>query len=89
MEILVKVDGRGRVVIPAEVRRRLGVKKALRMKVEDRRIILEVLEDPIEKLAELVISAPSSEKVVEDEFERELEGELGKLVRKGTQNART
>jgi len=81
MEFLVKVDDKGRVAIPAEVRRRLGVKKVLRMKVEDRRIILEVLEDPIEKIAELVVSAPSSERMVEDEFERELEGELGKLMR--------
>jgi len=76
MEIYVKVDKRGRLVIPSEVRRRLGIKRVLKLRVEGRRLVLEAPEDPLDKLAELVVEAPTSEEVVEDEFERELEAKL-------------
>ncbi|UNQ73723.1 AbrB/MazE/SpoVT family DNA-binding domain-containing protein [Infirmifilum sp. NZ] len=76
MEIYVKVDKRGRLFIPSEVRRRLGIKRVLKLRVEGRRLVLEAPEDPLDKLAELVVEAPTSEEVVEDEFERELEAKL-------------
>jgi len=76
MEIYVKVDKRGCLVIPSEVRRRLGIKRVLKLRVEGRRLVLEAPEDPLDKLAELVVEAPTSEEVVEDEFERELEAKL-------------
>jgi len=76
MEIYVKVDKRGRLVIPSEVRRRLGIKRVLKLRVEGRRLVLEAPEDPLDKLAELVVDAPTSEEVVEDEFERKLEAKL-------------
>jgi len=76
MEIYVKVDKKGRLVIPSEVRRRLGIKRVLKLRVEGRRIVLEAPEAPLDKLAELVVDAPASEEVVEEEFERELEAKL-------------
>ncbi|PLJ78562.1 AbrB/MazE/SpoVT family DNA-binding domain-containing protein [Infirmifilum sp. SLHALR2] len=76
MEIYVKVDKKGRLVIPSEVRRGLGIKRVLKLRVEGRRIVLEVPEDPLDKLAELVVEAPASEEVVEEEFEKELEAKL-------------
>jgi len=76
MEIYIKVDKRGRLVIPSEVRRMLGIKRVLKLRVEGRRLVLEAPEDPLDKLAELVVEAPTSEEVVEDEFERKLEAKL-------------
>jgi len=38
--------------------------------------VLEVPEDPLDKLTELVVDAPASEEVVEEEFEKELEAKL-------------
>jgi len=54
MNIVLKVDERGRVVIPSEVRRRVGIKRAVRLHVEGRRIILEPVEEPLEELSRLV-----------------------------------
>jgi len=81
MEIYVKVDKRGCLVIPSEVRRRLGIKRVLKLRVEGRRLVLEAPEDPLDKLAELVVEAPTSEEVVEEEFERELEAKLENLIK--------
>jgi len=64
------------LVIPSEVRRMLGIKRVLKLRVEGRRLVLEAPEDPLDKLAELVVEAPTSEEVVEDEFERKLEAKL-------------
>ncbi len=82
MEILVRVDRRGRIVIPSEVRRSLGIGRVVRLKVEEGRIVLEAVKDPVEKLADLVITAPSSEEVVEERFEKTLEERLERLVGK-------
>ena len=82
MEILVRVDRRGRIVIPSEVRRSLGIGRVVRLKVEGGRIVLEAVKDPVEKLADLVIKAPSSEEVVEERFEKTLEERLERLVGK-------
>jgi AbrB family looped-hinge helix DNA binding protein len=80
MEFLVRVDRRGRIVIPSEVRRSLGIGRVVRLRVEEGRVVLETVEDPIEKLVRLVISAPSSEEVVEEQFERMLEEQAEELV---------
>ncbi len=81
MEILVRVDRRGRIVIPSEVRRSLGIGRVVRLRVREGRIILEAVKDPVERLMELVSKAPSSGDVVEDQFEEALEEQLERLVR--------
>ncbi len=81
MEILVRVDRRGRIVIPSEVRRSLGIGRVVRLRVKEGRIVLEAVKDPVERLTELVSKAPSSEDVVEDRFEEALEEQLERLVR--------
>ncbi len=83
VEFLVRVDRRGRIVIPSEVRRSLGIGRVVRLRVEEGRIVLEAVKDPLEKLAELVIKAPSSEEVVEERFEEKLEEQLEELVGEG------
>ena len=54
MVYVLEVDGRGRVVIPKEVRERLKVGRRVRLRVEGGKMILEVAEDPLDRLTSLV-----------------------------------
>ena len=52
---LVKVDKRGRVVIPARIREELNIKNIVEIEVQGRKIILKPVEDPLDSLGKLVI----------------------------------
>ena len=54
MELIVSVDSKGRVVIPAEVRRKLGIERTVKMIVKEGRIIIEPIRNPIEYLRSIV-----------------------------------
>lgn len=49
------MDEKGRVLIPAEIRRSLGLKGLVRMRVEGGRVILEAMRNPLEELTSLVV----------------------------------
>ena len=59
MELTVRVDSKGRILIPKEVRERLGIKGAVKLKVEENRIIVTPLADPLEALTASVIKGTS------------------------------
>ena len=63
MEYVVRVDDRGRIVIPSEVRRALNIGRAVRLRVEGKALILEPIQDPLEELSKLVrrVSVKASE----------------------------
>ncbi len=50
---MLRVDERGRVLIPSKVRRELGIGRAVLMRVEEGRIVLEPVKDPVDSLREL------------------------------------
>ncbi len=50
MEILVRADGKGRIVIPKEVRERLGITSVVKLKVEDDKLIVIPVHNPLEEL---------------------------------------
>ena len=54
-EVVVKVDDRGRIVLPASVRERLGIGRSVKMRVEGDHIILMPVKDPLSDLQELVV----------------------------------
>jgi len=54
MKRILRIDDRGRIVIPSEVRKSLGIGKAVKLRVKGRMIILEPVEDPLEELSKLV-----------------------------------
>ncbi|RLE89202.1 MAG: AbrB family transcriptional regulator [Thermoprotei archaeon] len=54
VELIVSVDSKGRVVIPAEVRRKLGIERTVKMIVKEGRIIIEPIRNPIEYLRSIV-----------------------------------
>ena len=55
MEYVVRVDGRGRVVIPREVRRLLGIGRVVRLRVERGKVVIEPVRDPLVEVSELVV----------------------------------
>lgn len=55
MEFILKVDNKGRILIPSEVRSMLNIKGAVYARVEDGRLIIEPIKDPIDVLTSSVI----------------------------------
>ena len=55
MERILRVDRRGRVTIPRSVREALGIRRFLKIRVEDNRIILEPIRDALKELSDLVV----------------------------------
>ncbi len=53
-EYVVRIDNRGRIIIPSEIRKMLGLQKAVKLRVEGKKIVIEPLEDPFEELSKLV-----------------------------------
>ncbi|MHA1593410.1 MAG: hypothetical protein ACTSXX_01580, partial [Candidatus Baldrarchaeia archaeon] len=54
MSIILRVDKDGRLVIPAEIIKRIGIEKFAKLRLERRKIILEPAEDPPDRLSILV-----------------------------------
>lgn len=54
MEYILRVDSKGRVVIPSEIRKSLSIGRAVKLRVRDKSIIIEPVEDPLEELSKLV-----------------------------------
>jgi len=58
-EIVVNVDRRGRVLIPAAIRKKLNIRNTVKIIVEEDKLILRPLEDPLKQVEELVIKGTS------------------------------
>lgn len=54
-EVLVKVDKKGRVLIPASIRKELGIRKIVKIKVGDGWVTIEPIEDPLQSLERLTV----------------------------------
>mgnify|MGYP000477533812 CR=1 FL=1 len=55
MELILNVDKKGRILIPSEIRARLGIKNAVNVRVENGKLIIEPIRDPIDFLTSSVI----------------------------------
>ncbi len=69
-EATLKVDAKGRIVIPSKIRRELGIRSVVSMRVHEGEVTLKPVKDPLESLAKLVV------KGTED-----VEREIGRLRR--------
>ena len=49
-EITVKVDRRGRIVIPSNIRRRFNIRNIVKIVVKGEEIVLKPVEDPLKSL---------------------------------------
>ena len=75
--LVVRVDGKGRLVIPKQLRERLGIKDAVRLRVEGDRLVIEPVRDPLERLTAAVL-----------EGTRDVEAELRMLREEALAEAR-
>jgi len=66
-EVVVNVDRRGRILIPAAIRKKLNIRNAVKIIVEEDKLILRPMEDPLKQVEELVIKGTSD---VEQEIRR-------------------
>ena len=64
---LVRMDEKGRVLIPLKIRRRLGMKNLVRIRVEGEKVILEPVPDPLDIVKGLVVKGT-------EDVEREIRG---------------
>ena len=69
-EVVVRVDEKGRVVIPSDIRRRLNIGKMVRISVKGDEITLRPVDDPLRSLEGLVIKGT-----------RDVESDIGRLRR--------
>lgn len=66
-EVTVKVDRKGRIVIPSNIRRQFNIKNIVKIIVKEGEITLKPVEDPLKSLEKLVIKGTTD---VEKEIQR-------------------
>jgi len=67
LELILKIDDKGRILIPVHIRREIGLKRVVKVRVEGRKLVIEPIEDPIEILTETVLKGSTDiEKEVKD-----------------------
>lgn len=81
MEVIVRVDSKGCIVIPSEIRRKLGVEHIVRLRVENNKIIVEPIKDPIEFLESSIISGTSDIEIEVPMIRKSIDDELCKEVK--------
>ena len=67
MEFILRIDDKGRVLIPASIRKKLNLKRVVKARIEGDRLIVEPLKDPVEALTQTVIKGSTN---VEEEIAR-------------------
>ena len=55
--LLLKVDEKGRITIPSEIRRKLGIKGYVKIQVAGDKLVIEPVRNPLEKLMGLVVDS--------------------------------
>jgi AbrB family looped-hinge helix DNA binding protein len=80
VEMLLKVDGKGRVLIPRALREKLGIGRLVRARVEEGRIVIEPVGDPLELLERAVVKGTEDVEREVGELRRIAEAELRKLA---------
>lgn len=53
-EDILTIDSKGRIQVPKKLRERLGVKKTVKARISDNKLIIEPSRDPLEELADQV-----------------------------------
>ena len=69
-ELTVRVDEKGRVVIPSSIRRQLNIKNVVKISVKDGEVALKPVEDPLKSMEKLVMKGT-----------KDVENEIGMLRR--------
>jgi AbrB family looped-hinge helix DNA binding protein len=78
-EDILTIDSKGRIQVPKKLRERLGVKKTVKARISDNKLIIEPSRDPLEELADqvdftftsILEELPTLRRVVEKQLIRE------------------
>ena len=76
IEVTVKVDEKGRVVIPSKIRRQLDIKNLVKIGVRDGEVTLKPVEDPLKSLERLVVKGTKDVEAEVRKLRRAAEREL-------------
>lgn len=52
--MLVRIDEEGRILIPEEIRKKLGFTRTLKLTIQGNKLVLEPVENPLKRLARAV-----------------------------------
>jgi len=77
-EVTVKVDEKGRVVIPLSIRRQFSIKNIVKISVRGEEITLKPVEDPLRSLEKLVVKGTTDVEVEIRRLRKAAEHELEK-----------
>jgi AbrB family looped-hinge helix DNA binding protein len=80
VEQVLRVDEKGRVLLPKALRKKLGINRLVKARVEGNRIILEPLADPVELLMKAVIKGTEDVELEISELRRTAENQVKKLI---------
>jgi len=80
VEQVLRVDEKGRVLLPSALRKKLGINRLVKARVEGNRIILEPLADPVELLMKAVIKGTEDVELEISELRRTAENQVKKLI---------
>lgn len=59
METIGRVDSKGRILIPKEIREVLGIKNLVKLRVEEGKLVITPVADPLEELIANVVKGTS------------------------------
>lgn len=80
MEQVLRVDEKGRVLLPGALRKKLGINRLVKARIEGNRIILEPVADPVELLMKAVIKGTEDIELEISELRRTAENQVKKLI---------
>jgi len=80
VEQVLRVDEKGRVLLPRALRKKLGINKLVKAKIEENRIILEPVADPVEQLMKAVIKGTDDVEQEISELRRTAENQIKRLI---------
>jgi len=67
LELILKIDSKGRILIPAYIRRKLNFRNMVRVYVEEDRLIIRPIKNSVDRLTETVIKGSNN---IEEEISR-------------------
>jgi bifunctional DNA-binding transcriptional regulator/antitoxin component of YhaV-PrlF toxin-antitoxin module len=80
VEQVLRVDEKGRVLLPGALRKKLGINRLVKARIEGNRIILEPVADPVELLMKAVIKGTEDIELEISELRRTAENQAKKLI---------
>jgi len=80
VELLLKIDKKGRITIPSEIRHKLKIKDIVKLRVMENMLIIEPIRNPLNELASLVIDSSGNIEKDIKVFREAIEEKMKELI---------